>query len=159
MRLPGQRCESERYAKMVATKIEITQNESLCAAIESTGTLNDRDKPLATFRQSVRLIRGTPRLEFNIDIHLLEPLIASINHYVCSRVAWKSEAARTFANVMESRSQVTRQWFQATNFVTVADEHSLTMLTEGLPFHRRPNRRMIDSLLIVAGETQSSFVS
>ena len=157
LRLPGKRNDAERYATMVANQIEITQNESLSATIQSTGTLNDGDQPLATFHQSVRVIRGVPRLEFSTKIELLQPLTASTNHYVCSRLAWKSEAARTFANVMESRNQVTGQWFNATNFATVVDEHSFTMLTAGLPYHRRPSRRMIDSLLMVAGETETDF--
>ena len=63
------------------------------------------------------------------------------------------------ANVLDSSEQVATPWFHATQFVTIkeTDTPSVSMLTGGLPFHRRSNRRMFDSVLVTSNESQAHF--
>ena len=159
IRLPKEHPSNQQYADMVADSIETIENNTLSAAIKSTGRLVANDLELARFEQTVRIVRGISRIEIDVTLHPLDPLTASINHYICSRLAWKSEGARLFANVLDSREQVASPWFHATKFVTVQESGlpSVSMLTGGLPFHRRANRRMLDSLLIMHNESQTSF--
>jgi alpha-mannosidase len=54
------------------------------------------------------------------------------------------------------RTELTR--FEAPEYLTIENESgSATVLTGGLPYHRRSDDRMLDSLLIVRGETARTF--
>jgi len=159
IRLPQSHPSKMLYGDMVADSIETIENETLSAAIKSTGRLVAGDLELARFEQTVRVVRGLGRVEVNVKVEPLEPLTASSEHYICSRLAWKTESAQLFANVLDSRSQVASQWFHATKFVTVNEpgSPSVSLLTGGLPFHRRANRRMLDSVLMLSNESQTQF--
>ena len=159
IRLPEKHPAKQKYADMVADSIETIENQPLSAAIKSTGRLVADDLELARFEQTVRIVRGISRIEINVKLDPLEPLTASSQHYICSRLAWKSESARLFANVLDSREQVASPWFHATKYVTVEESGSpsVSLLTGGLPFHRRANRRMLDSLLMIHNESQTNF--
>ena len=164
IRIPSQKDSRDqaltkaRYTKMVANQIETVSDSRLSGTIVSSGQLLDGSEPLANFKQSVSLSRGKRIASVSVEIELLSELSGSLNHYVCSRLAWKSEASRLIANTQETRDEITSDWFTATNFVEIVqDDHRLVMLTGGLPYHRRASRRMMDSLLIVGNETQRSF--
>ena len=159
IRLPKEHPAKQQYADMIADSIETIENETLSAAIKSTGRLVAGDQELARFDQTVRVVRGLSRIEIEIKLQPLESLTPSTNHYICSRLAWKSEGARLLANVLDSQEQVASPWFHATKFFTVQEPRSpsVSLLTGGLPFHRRANRRMVDSLLMVHNESQTSF--
>ncbi len=159
IRLPKDHTSQTLYADMVADSIETIENQTLTAAIKSTGRLVAGGQDLARFEQTVRIVRGINRIEFNVKLEPIEALTASREHYICSRLAWKSEGARLIANVLDSCEQVANQWFHATQFVTIkeTDAPSVSMLTGGLPFHRRANRRMFDSVLMTSNESQTHF--
>ena len=159
IRLPKDHVSKTLYADMVADSIETIENRTLTAAIKSTGRLMAGGQELARFEQTVRIVRGINRIEFNVKLEPIEALTASREHYICSRLAWKSEGARLMANVLDSSEQVANQWFHATQFVTIkeTDAPSVSMLTGGLPFHRRANRRMLDSVLMTCNESQTEF--
>ena len=159
IRLPKDHASKTQYADMVADSIETIENQTLAAAIRSTGRLMAGGQELARFEQTVRIVRGINRIEFNVKLEPIEALTASRDHYICSRLAWKSEGARLMANVLDSSEQVATPWFYATQFVTIkeTDTPSVSMLTGGLPFHRRANRRMFDSLLMTSNESQTHF--
>ncbi len=158
IRLPKGHASKTPYAVMIADSIETTENQTLSAAIKSTGRLTAAGQDLAKFEQTVRVVRGIPRIEVDVKLQPIEPLTASREHYICSRLAWKSEGARLIANVLDSCEQVAHQWFHATQYVTIkeTDAPSVSMLTGGLPFHRRANRRMLDSVLMLANESQTN---
>ena len=164
IRIPSQRdsrnqpLTKARYTRMVADKIETKSTSRLSGTIFSSGKLLDQSEPLARFEQTISLSRGQRIASVKIKIELLSELTASLNHYVCSRLAWKSEASRVIANAKESRTEISSDWFTATNFIEIAqDDQRLVMLTGGLPYHRRVSRRMLDSLLIVGNESQREF--
>ena len=159
IRLPSKHPAQIPYADMVADSIKIIENRTLSATIKSTGRLIAGDLELAEFEQTVRIVRGISRIEIDVSLSPLQPLTANVDHYICSRLAWKSEGARLFANVLDSREQVASPWFHATKYVTVEESGSpsVSLLTGGLPFHRRANRRMLDSLLMLHNESQTRF--
>ena len=159
IRLPKDHASKTLYADMVADSIETIESQTLSAAIKSTGRLIAGGQELARFEQTVRIVRGINRIEFNVKLEPIEELTANREHYICSRLAWKSEGARLIANVLDSCEQVANQWFHATQFVTIkeTDAPSVSMLTGGLPFHRRANRRMLDSVLMICNESRTNF--
>ena len=164
VRTPGQRDAKKqpltkaRYTTMVAQEIELVMESRLAGKIISKGQLIDSDSAIADFQQTVRVVRGLRVIEVEVEVNPLKPLSDSPNHYVCSRLAWKSEASRIIANAGETRQEISSDWFHATNFMEVIqDDHRLTMLTGGLPFHRRASRRIVDSLLMVGREQRRRF--
>ncbi len=164
IRIPGQSdsrnqpLSKARYTRMVADDVKLMMESRLVGKVNCRGKLLDSDKVVADFEQTIRVTRGKRVVELEVEINPREPLAKSVNHYVCSRLAWKSEASRIVANAGETRQEINSDWFHATNFVDIIqDDNRLTMLTGGLPFHRRTSRRMIDSLLIVGNEQQRRF--
>lgn len=157
-RSKSQRLTQARYTRMVAEEITAHSDSRFSGTIVSSGQLIDGDAAVANFKQSIHVARGKRVIDVEIQLDLLVEFTSSINHYLCSRLAWKDESARVIANTQETRQQVTSDWFHATNFLEVAqDQNRLAMLTGGLPYHRRTTRRMVDSLLMVAGERQQNF--
>lgn len=162
IRLPANHSSRQRYATMVADSVQTIDSRTLTAAIQTQGRLVAGEQTLADYSQTVRVTRGINRIEIKGHVNLREsicesPTAASINHYVCSRLAWKSEAARILSNVLDSQMQVSSEWFHGTQYITIKDESSVTLLTGGLPFHRRPNRRMLDSVLMIGNESIGEY--
>lgn len=164
IRIPAQRdaarqpLANARYTTMVADDIKLVMDSRLAGTIISKGRLLDADAVVAEFEQTICVTRGQRVIEVEVEVSPREPLTESINHYVCSRLAWKSEASRIVANAGETRQEINSDWFHATNFMEVIqDDNRLTMLTGGLPFHRRTSRRMVDSLLMVGREQQRRY--
>ncbi len=164
LRIPGAdnasnpRLTAVRYAEMVADEIESTSNSRIEAQITSRGRLIDNGASVARFEQTVRVTRGIRVFEIEIEINPEIKLTDSINYYFCSRLAWKDESTQVICNSQESKSIVTSDWFLATNFIEMQQSAAqVTLLTGGLPYHRRTSRRMLDSLLIVGNEQQRKF--
>lgn len=164
MRIPGKRDSHDkpltqaRYTQMVADQISLDMESRLAGKIVSVGRLLDGESTVAEFKQTIRVVRGKPLIEFDVEVNPVVELDNSINHYVCSRLAWKNETSRIVVNACESRQEVNTDWFHATNYLEVVqDSHRLVMLTGGLPYHRRTSRRMVDSLLIVGKESARRF--
>ena len=159
IRLPKNHPSKMLYGSMIADSIDVVESQILSAAVKSTGRIVAGDLELARFDQTIRIVRGISRVEIKVNLQPIEPLTASRDHYICSRLAWKSEGARLMANVMDSCEQVASQWFHATKFVTIKDANSpsVSLLSGGLPFHRRPSRRMLDSVLMISNESQTHF--
>jgi alpha-mannosidase len=157
-----QRLTTAHYARMVCDDL-ILENESRARArITTRGRLidgeGDSEVAVAEFNQSVTVCRGIPLIELEIDLSPGIELAANPNHYFCSRLAWKHDSAELYRSVQETRAYVMEDHFEAPNWIEVRGPNdTLTVLTGGLPFHRRSSRRMLDSLLLVAGETQRRF--
>lgn len=155
---PGNdRKQPARYSKMVCRKAESTHQQKLSASIVTSGELIDGDQVVASFQQTISVARAISRIQFEIDLDLKQELKPDLNHYVCSRFAWKDESAKIAANSIDGRQPVTTQWFHGTQFISIGDSPVISLLTQGLPYHRRANRRMLDSLLICHGESQRRF--
>jgi len=148
-----------RYTRMSADEIKLTMESRISGTLTSRGTLLDNDSKMADYWQRVRVTRGQRVVEVEGEIIPTSRFSKSINHYACSRLAWKSEASRLVANAGEIRQDIYTDWFHATQYVEVVqDDGRLTMLTGGLPYHRRASRRFVDSVLIAGKESQHKFM-
>ena len=152
--------EEKNYSRMVADEVTTTCATPILGEITSSGRLLDgNDQQLARFEQRMRLWRGSRVLRLSIQIWPdQEPAADPWNSYFCSRFAWKNEGADVFRAVNQLRHKATATQLEAPQYLEIDDgETSATLLTGGLPFHRRIGLRMLDSLLIVRGETRQQF--
>lgn len=146
------------YTRMSAKEIKLTMESRIAGTITSRGALLDNETKIADYLQRVRVTRGQRVVEVEGEITPVSGFSKSVNHYACSRLAWKSEASRLVANAGEIRQDIYTDWFHATQYIEVLqDEGRLTMLTGGLPYHRRASRRFVDSVLIAGKEQQHKF--
>ncbi len=154
----GTKLSKARYTTMVADDIKVRTESRIHGSITSKGRLIDGEKTVARFTQTVSLSRGVPIAEIEITIEPLLEMPHSINDYFCNRLAWKDESAQVFSNDLENQQAVISDWFLGTHYINInQNEHAVTVLTNGLPFHRRASRRMIDSVLIAGNEQRRKF--
>ncbi len=159
---PQQPLTRSRYSQMRCTDVKTSCPTRLSGMITSRGNLIDDagagESIVAEYEQKITVNRGIPIIDFAVTIIPQIELIQNVNHYFCSRIAWKHESADLVRNVQESRAHVVEDRFDASNFLEIKGlSDSITLLTGGLPYHRRSSRRMVDTLLIVAGETRNKF--
>jgi alpha-mannosidase len=152
--------EETAYSRMVAERIEAEVASAAEGRITSHGRLVDhRGQPLATFRQTMIVRRGSRVL--GLDIELAperEPDADPWRSYYGVRFAWDDEAAelRRSAHLMSWPTEAAR--FEATHFVEICGaKHRTAVLTAGAPYHRRIGLRKLDTLLAVRGETSRRF--
>lgn len=147
-----------RYTRMSADEITLSMESRIAGTLTSRGVLFDDEVKIADYCQKVRVTRGQRIVEVEGEITPVSGFSKSNNHYACSRLAWKSEASRLVANAGEIRQDIYTDWFHATQYIEVVqDDGRLTMLTGGLPYHRRASRRFVDSVLIAGNEQQHKF--
>ena len=152
--------EEKGYSRMVAEEVTTTCDNAIMGEITSKGQLLDANgKLLARFQQRFRLWRGSRVLRLSIELQPEQiPAADPWNSYYCSRFAWKNEAADLYRAVNQLRHKATATQLAAPQYVDIDDgESCTTVLTGGLPFHRRIGFRMLDSLLVVRGETSQQF--
>jgi alpha-mannosidase len=147
------------YVRPNAQSIRTTIDGRLVGEIESCGQLKVGDRLVAEFRQRVRVERGRRLIELNIELVAQEPLSAQPwDHYLCSRFAWQSDAAEVWRGVNETRVPAPQMRLEAPTYIEVVDTASrVTILTGGLPLHRRYEFRKLDALLHVSRETESRY--
>ena len=155
----GEEADEERtyYTVMVCDQHRVVSAGPTLAAIETVGRLVDPQNPsrsLADFKQTVRLWRGRPVIEVEFDITPTKPLDGEPwTNYFAARWAWKNEDAAITKGVLQAAQPVVGERFEAPEYVEIADAtQRVALLTHGLPFHRRTGPRMLDTLLLVAGE-------
>jgi alpha-mannosidase len=157
---PGRQGPAATYSVMAADSVEATVATSVMGEITSAGRLlNARGEVLARFRQRFRVWRGSRVLGLSIE---LEPLAHSgddpWNSYYACRFAWADETASLWRGAPELRERAEAKRFEAPLYVEVDDSDGrVAILTGGLPFHRRTDARMLDSLLVVRGERAQHF--
>jgi len=139
----------------------VTSAGATLAEIVTVGRLVDpqnQTRVLAEFRQTVRLWRGRPMIEVEFDITLSKPLEGDPwTNYVGVRWAWKNEDAAITKGVLQAAQPARGERIEAPDYIEIADEtQRIALLTSGLPFHRLTGPRMLDTLLLVAGEPSGS---
>jgi len=152
---------SAPYSRMVADRSDVTAQTAVFGEITTEGhLLHPRgEKVLARFRQRFRVWRGRRVLELHIQ---LEPVMPSGDHpwnsYYACRFAWADEGASVWRGVNQLREKAEAKRFEAPNYIDIEEgDRRVTILTGGLPYHRRVHERMLDSLLIVKGERARVF--
>lgn len=169
LRMPGQAAggtryrdpdESAQYTKMVAQSVKTLIDTTALGEIQTAGQLIDADGGVAAdFTQVYRLWRNNRVLEIEIELRpRTEPRTLPWNsHYAC-RFAWPDEAALLHSDRQWVRERAVARKIEAPNYVEVeSGSLKTTILTGGIPFHLRNNRRMLDTILIPTGETEHKF--
>ena len=152
--------ETAVYSVMAADSLEVTCATATLGEMVVRGRLVDlRGEKLAGFVQTYRVWRGSRVLQIEVELDPVAELQPDPwNSYYCCRFAWAEESAELFRTVNETRQSASGQRFEAPHYIEIAAEkHTTTILTGGLPFHRRHESRMLDSLLISRGERKRKF--
>lgn len=120
---------------------------------------SDSTKVIAEYDQTVSLQRGSNRIYFEITIDLKQPICGNPwRNYIGNRIAWANEDANVYRSDHEIADQVYREKFVSPQFVEVSnDDSKITLLSAGIPYHRRSSRRTLDTLLVVHNESVRKF--
>jgi alpha-mannosidase len=148
------------YTEMVAEGLEITSAGPALAEIVTRGRLvGPEQRRLAGFKQTYQLWRNSPVLVIDIELDVAEePRADGWNSYYAARFAWADEAADLYRSVGWGTQATDAKRLEAPLFVEARTENTrTTILTGGLPYHRRIGFRMLDSLLVVRGESRRRF--
>jgi alpha-mannosidase len=149
------------YSQMRCTSIVVTSSGPALGEIVTAGSLIDPQdgSTVAEFDQTVRVWRGRRIIELEIELRSLKlPDGDPWSNYFTSRFAWNDSAATLTRSVLGGAHSLQSDRFESPHFLEIATESQrITILNGGLPFHRKTGPRMVDSLLIVAGETERRF--
>lgn len=152
--------ETATYSVMGADSMEVTCATTAMGEITVRGRLmNNSGETQADYVQVFRTWKGSRVLQIEIELQPKVELKSDPwNSYFACRFAWGEEAALLGRTVHQQRHATTTKFLEAPHYVEVdlADKRTF-FLTGGLPFHRRSGPAMLDSLLIVRGETARKF--
>lgn len=157
----GESAYQTQYAEMRCRSLQFSSPTPLTAEAEARGEILDpaSGAPLATFLQRTRIWRARPIVEIDIELSDVKvPDGDPWNNYFASRFAWISETAAVTRSLFHMAQGFGGERFETSDYIEVADdEERAVIIPHGLPYHRYTGRRMVDSLLIVAGETRRRF--
>jgi alpha-mannosidase len=152
--------DEAHYSVMAADSVEITSAGPVLMEITTRGRLLDHEgRRLAGFVQRTQLPRGSRvvRLEIELDV-AEEPRADPWVSYYCARFAWSDFAAAIHRSVAWGRHATEATRLEAPHFIEIHEEKvKLAVLTGGLPYHQLVGGRMLDTLLVVRGETRRRF--
>jgi hypothetical protein len=103
--------------------------------------------------------RGTRTIEFEVEIELQRELAGPPwQQYACSRLAWGDEPLGRYRGLHDTHQPVRLEKFLAPTYLHVDNGHTpLTLFSDGLAYHRQSQIRVLDSLLVVRGESSRLF--
>jgi alpha-mannosidase len=147
------------YSTMRADTVETTVDSSVYGELTSRGGLYHGEQLLARFEQRVGLWAGSRTVDVEIALsEVEEPRADPWNSYLAARFAWPDEGATLYRGIAGARQETTARRFEAPEFVDIeSGANTVSLLTGGLPYHRRSESRMLDSLLVVRGESRRKF--
>jgi alpha-mannosidase len=148
------------YSVMAADAVEVTASGPAWSEAVSRGRLLDLEgRRLAGYEQRIRLSKGSRVVELEIELDMAEGLRADPwNSYYAARFAWGDEDAPLWRSVGMTSQLTEAKHVEAPHFVEIRSEKGrAAVLAGGLPYHRRVGPRMLDTLLVVRGETERRF--
>jgi len=155
------RDESENdYSVMAADQVSVTSPGPLLGELTVRGRLMAREgRQVARFAQRLRARRGSRVLELDIELDIDEqPGPDPWDSYYAVRFAWGDATADVYRSANLASVPTDAAQVEAPHFVDVRGEKTrTTILTGGLPYHRRFGLRKLDTLLVVRGERARSF--
>lgn len=153
--------EKSFYSDCRCHGVEVISRGPWLGEVRTTGEIFDQktDAVLATFQQTFRFWRGRRVLDIDIELDSVKmPDGEPWTNYFGVRWAWLDTTAALTRSVLGTAQPVGQDRFESPHYIEIADDDTrTTILTHGLPFHRKTGRRMCDSLLIVEGETRRRF--
>ena len=160
-RSPTQEAGAEdEYSIMAADEVAASHDGPMIGRIASRGRLLDREgKRLAGFVETVEARRGSRVLNVTVELETgREPGADPWVSYYAARFAWVNETAELFRGVGLSRQASEESILESPYYLDLrAPRTRFTILTGGLPYHRRFGLRKLDTLLCVRGETARTF--
>ncbi|MEO2019904.1 MAG: hypothetical protein ABGZ53_36685 [Fuerstiella sp.] len=150
------------YAAVRLASSRILSSGPFRGAIENTCENIDvvTQEVMARFRQTVTVERNSPRVHIQIEFDDLPTLPHGnpwMTYYAC-RFAWDNSAASITRSMLGQASGFRMERFEAPDYVEIADaDQRLLIVPHGRPYHRRSGPRMLDSLLLVEGESGRRF--
>lgn len=157
----GEEAIKTQYAEMRCTGREITARTPVKGEITTLGQIIDQTngERLATFRQTIRVWRARPIVEIDIELSDLKiPDGDPWNNYFTSRFAWSDTTAAITRSIFHVAQGFGGERFETSDYIEAASEQErLSIVPHGLPYHRKTGHRMVDSLLVVSGETRTQF--
>lgn len=147
--------KESKYTKMIADAIKIVEDTDSSAAIETTGRLDLDSRDAGTFRQTLRMERGSPLVEIDVAIELVDSISGSPwENYLASRIAWSNETADFYTWLHETRQPTSLNRIVAPMALEIDQlPERVCLLPSGLPFHQRVGYRRLDTLLATQGES------
>ena len=157
---PGETIKTQ-YAEMRCLGHEVVRSGTACGEVVTFGEILDQVKSqrLAAYRQTVRVWRACPTVEIEIELtDVILPDGDPWNNYFTSRFAWNDSTAAVTRSIYHSAQSFAGERFETSDYIEVAsEEERLTIVPHGLAFHRKTGDRMVDSMLLVSGDTARRF--
>lgn len=149
------------YSAIREVQVDLTCAGPGMGEIVTSGEIFDQvsESTLAIFKQTFQLWRGRPVLDIKIELDVLTmPDGNPWDNYYAVRFAWGDSTAALTRSLLESAHGFQGERFESPHYFEIAEgEERVTILNHGLPFHRKTGPRMLDSMLIVEGETKREF--
>jgi alpha-mannosidase len=158
----SQEQQTSFYTDMRMTESRVVSAGPDYGAVETFGVCVDpqTEEELAEFQQRLRLRPGRAVIELELELSpRRRPEGDPWTNYFGVRWAWKNEEAALTRSLHQTAQPVDdAPRLEAPYFIEIADgEFRTTILPCGLPYHRRIGPRMLDTLLMTAGEMQRRF--
>jgi alpha-mannosidase len=150
------------YASATIVGQRVVETGVVFAAVE---TISELVSPvdgtrLATVIQTTSVDRVQPRIQIHLRLEDIKSSVKGnpwLTYYGC-RFAWDNESAVITRAVMGQAGGFRAERFESPDYIEVSDhDHRLMIVSHGRPYHRRSGPRMLDSLLIVEGESAREF--
>ena len=149
--------------EMRCDNLEVVSNDANIGVIRATGRLVDSGdenmKLLANFSQQITLRQRSRMVELEMEIQPQVELSdkAWRNYFAC-RWAWASSDATLCRSILGGRFESNAKRCEAPlNLEIVESRRHTTILSGGIPFHHQCGERMLDSILLVRGESCRNF--
>ncbi|MFQ3593277.1 MAG: hypothetical protein SNJ82_08835 [Gemmataceae bacterium] len=145
---------------MRASSVAVTACGPALGEITTAGELLDGEgKAVVRFRQRFRAWIGRPVLELRIELEPLQPIEGYAWHaYVGSRLAWREEMTPLLRGYQGQPIFTSSNRPESPDFLELrVGRPNTVVLPGGLPFHQRHGGRMVDTLLLVEGESARTF--
>lgn len=153
--------EKTQYARMKLDRQQVISAGPVVGEIQSHGWIVDPadGSTLAGFFQRVWVHRLRPVVELEIELTDIKPPEGDPwNNAFVSRFAWNDSTAAITRSLWHAAQPVGGERFESFDYLEIAEEQDrVTIIPHGLPFHRRTGPRMLDTLLVVEGETRRKF--
>ncbi|HVJ67052.1 MAG TPA: hypothetical protein VM510_03650 [Caulifigura sp.] len=160
----GENAESYKsyYTEMQLKESRVLEASPAVGAVETVGSLVDQmtGEAVADFQQVTRVRRGRPVVEVDIELTPHKELEGDPwSNYFGVRWAWKWESVAVSRSLFQTAHALGDEpRFESPHFIEIADDiDRTTIVTHGLTFHRKIGPRMVDTLLVTAGETRRRF--
>jgi hypothetical protein len=145
---------------MKAAQVKTTSTGPALGEILSEGALlGDQNQVLARFRQRFRAWLGRPILDIRIELYPEQwPAGDPWHSYFGVQFAWRDERAMLLRGLGGTEYVTTLLRPQTPDYLEIRlARQSTTIFPGGLPFHQREGGRMLDVVLLPAGESSQIF--